>query len=107
MRKQSTREYQRGIHLDFITPGRPGENNLIESFNGNLRDECLSLHWFESLAEARMEIEARRQEDNGTRPHSSLGNQAPVQYIAELLGVGAGTRGRRVTCSPKTGPGIR
>jgi len=29
------------------------ENNLIESFNGKLRDECLSMHWFESLAEAR------------------------------------------------------
>jgi putative transposase len=87
--------YQRGIQLDFITPGRPVENNLIESFNGKLRDECLNMHWFESLTEARMEIEAWRQEYNETRPHSSLGNRAPVRYIAELLGVGAGTRGRR------------
>ena len=72
-------------------PGRPVENNLIESFNGKLRDECLNVHWLESLVEARAEIEAWRQEYNETRPHSSLGNQAPVQYIAELLGVGAGT----------------
>ena len=83
--------YQRGIQLDFITPGRPVENNLIESFNGKLRDECLNVHWFESLAEARAEIEAWRQEYNETRPHSSLGNRAPARYIAELLSVGAGT----------------
>ena len=83
--------YQCGIQLDFITPGRPVENNLIESFNGKLRDECLNVYWFESLAEARGEIEAWRQEYNETRPHSSLGNRAPARYIAELLSVGVGT----------------
>lgn len=30
-----------GVQLDFIRPGRPAENCYIESFNGNLRDECL------------------------------------------------------------------
>jgi len=83
--------YQRGIQLDFITPGRPVENSLIESFNGKLRDECLNVHWFETLAEAGAEIEAWRREYNETRPHSSLGNRAPAQYIAELLSVGVGT----------------
>jgi len=81
--------YRRGIQLDFITPGRPVENGIIESFNGKLRDECLNVHWFESLADARAEIEAWRQEYNQTRPHSSLGNRAPAEYIAELLGIGA------------------
>lgn len=65
--------YRRGIQLDFITPGRPVENGIIESFNGKLRDECLNMHWFESWAEARAEIEEWRQEYNQTRPHSSLG----------------------------------
>jgi len=83
--------YQRGIQLDFITPGRPVENSLIESLNGKLRDECLNVHWFETLAEAGAEIEAWRQEYNGTRPHSSLGNRAPARYIAELVSVGVGT----------------
>ncbi len=32
--------YQRGVALDFIRPGKPVENALIESFNGRLRDEC-------------------------------------------------------------------
>jgi len=83
--------YQRGIQLDFITPGRPVGYNVIESFSGKLRDECLSVHWFESLVEARAEIETWQREYNETRRHSSLGNRAPVQYIAELLSVGVGT----------------
>jgi putative transposase len=28
------------------------ENALIESFNGRLRDECLNVHSFESMAHA-------------------------------------------------------
>jgi len=30
------------VALDFITPGRPVENVLVESFNGRLRDERLN-----------------------------------------------------------------
>jgi len=26
------------------------DNGFIETFNGKLRDECLNMHWFESLA---------------------------------------------------------
>lgn len=32
----------RKIDLDFIRPGRPVENVFIESFNGRVREECLS-----------------------------------------------------------------
>jgi len=84
--------YGRGIELDFIAPGRPMDNGLIESFNGKLRDECLNMHWFESLAEARRVIERWRVEYNEMRPHSSLGNRAPAVYVAELLGVGSRPR---------------
>jgi len=64
------------------------ENAFIESFNGKFRDECLNMHWFESLGQARRLIEQWRTEHNETRPHSSLGNRAPAAYVAELLGVG-------------------
>jgi putative transposase len=50
--------YQRGVQLDFIRPGKPVENAFIESFNGRLRDECLNVHQFTSLAEAQHLIEA-------------------------------------------------
>ena len=75
----------RRIRLDFTDPGRPVQNCFIESFNGRFRDECLRVAWFESLAEARKIIETWRVDYNKTRPHSSLGNLAPAQYLAQLV----------------------
>jgi putative transposase len=49
--------YRRGVQLDFIRPGKPMENAFIESFNGRLRDECLNVHQFASLAEAQRIID--------------------------------------------------
>lgn len=74
----------RGVHLDFITPGRPVENCFIESFNGRLRDECLNVHHFLTLAEARSTIEGWRQEYNTGRPHGSLQGQTPSEFAAWL-----------------------
>ena len=48
--------YKNGVHLDFIRPGRPVENGYIESFNGRLRDECLNVEVFFSLADARHKL---------------------------------------------------
>jgi len=66
--------YWRDVQLDFIRPGKPVENAFIESFNGRLRDECLNVHQFASLAEAQDIIEAWRMDYNHHRPHSSLGH---------------------------------
>ena len=66
--------YQRGVHLNFIRPGKPVENAFIESFNGRLRDECLNVHQFTSIEHARALIEAWRVDYNQRRPHSSLGH---------------------------------
>jgi transposase InsO family protein len=43
--------YKNGVHLDFIRRGRPVENSYIESFNGKLRDECLNVEVFFTLAD--------------------------------------------------------
>ena len=40
------------------------QNGADESFNGKLRDECLSLEWFRSRAEARVVIENWRRHYN-------------------------------------------
>ncbi len=45
--------WERGVKLDFIRPGKPTENGYIESFNGRLRDECLNVNQFLSLADAK------------------------------------------------------
>jgi putative transposase len=47
-----------GIETAHIAPGKPWQNGTNESFNGQCRDECLSLEWFRSLREARVIIEA-------------------------------------------------
>ena len=48
----------RGIGRGFCSPGNKNENAFIESFNGRLRDECLNMHWFSSLKEARSIIDS-------------------------------------------------
>ena len=68
------------------------DNGFIESLNGKLRDECLNMHWFESLTEARRVLEQWRFEYHEMRPHSSLGNRAPTAHVAEPLGVGTSSR---------------
>ncbi|PAU94390.1 hypothetical protein CK503_06200 [Aliifodinibius salipaludis] len=75
--------YDNGVTLDFSRPGKPTDNPYIESFNGSFRDECLNLHWFLSLEDARQKIEVWRTEYNGFRPHSSLGDLTPNEYIEQ------------------------
>lgn len=72
--------YARGIKIEYIQPGKPVQNCFIESFNGTLRDECLNMHWFLSLADAKREIKAWRKDYNHVRPHSSLGRLTPAEY---------------------------
>ena len=75
--------YQRGVQLDFIRPGKPVENAFIESFNGRLRDECLNVHQFTSIADAQAKIEAWRVDYNQRRPHGSLGHLTPDEYAQQ------------------------
>ena len=77
------RAYETGIPLDFIDPGKPQQNGCVESFNGKFRDECLSLEWFRSRAEAEVVIEAWRRHYNAVRPHSSLDYLTPAAFAAQ------------------------
>ena len=69
-----------GVKLEFSRSGKPAENVYIESFNGRLRAECLNQHWFETLHEARTEIEWWRKDYNEQRPHTSLGWMVPQEF---------------------------
>jgi putative transposase len=73
--------HKHGVNLCFIRPGKPVENAYIESFNGKFRDECLNEHWFTSLKDAQEKIEAWRKDYNRNRPHSSLGNLSPDEFV--------------------------
>lgn len=73
-----------GIETALIDPGKPWQNGVSESFNGKFRDECLSLQWFLSRAEAKVVIEAWRRHYNEVRPHSSLGYLTPAAFAAKV-----------------------
>jgi putative transposase len=49
---------------DFSRPGKPTDNAHIETVNGPLRDECLNVHCFATIADAKMLIEAWRRDYN-------------------------------------------
>lgn len=74
-----------GIELDYIEPGKPVQNAVMESFNGRFRDECLNSHWFTSLEDARRTIEAWRIDYNRERPHSSLDYRTPEEVHVQLI----------------------
>ena len=83
-RTMLTWAHDRGVTLRLIEPGKPNQNAYVESFNGRLRDECLNEHWFTSVAQAHVIIEAWRKEYNEERPKRGLDGLTPNQY-AELL----------------------
>jgi putative transposase len=67
----------------YITPGCPWQNGYGESFNGTVRDECLNMHAFHSVLEARGVLAAYRRQYNAERPHSSLGYRTPAEFKRE------------------------
>ena len=87
---------ERQIELLHIEPGKPTQNARVESFHGRLREECLSVSWFQNLFDARRKIAAWRTEYNVERPHSSLGYKTPKEFAAaEAAGFYSAERGER------------
>ena len=70
------------VGLSFIPPGEPWRNGYVESFNSRVRDECLNINIFWSLAQARVVISDWKDDYNHRRRHSSLGYLAPAVYAA-------------------------
>ena len=76
------RAYEHGVALEFIQPGKPIQNAVIESYNGRMRDELLNLHWWRTVAEARAAIHAHRIDYNHVRPHGALDDRTPTEFAA-------------------------
>lgn len=82
--------YHQKAAIDFNRPGRPTDNCFVETFNGSLRDECLNVHWFETIDEAQAKIEAWRVEYNESRPHQALSEMTPAAYALKCRPTEAG-----------------
>lgn len=72
-----------GIHLEFIQPGKPTQNSYVERFNRTYRDEILNMYVFRTLTEVRERTECWVREYNEERPHDSLGDLTPWEYLAK------------------------
>lgn len=72
--------YANGVVMEYSRPGKPTDNAWIESFNGTLRDECLNVHWFDDLTDARRKLKAWQREYNEIRPHRSLNELSPQEF---------------------------
>jgi putative transposase len=68
------------MDMALSDPGKPWQNGADESFNGKFRDECLSLEWFRTRAEAKVVIEQWRRHYHAIRPHSSLACLTPDEF---------------------------
>lgn len=72
------------IDMAHIDAGKPWQNGSNASFNDKFSDECLSMEWFTSRIDAKIVIENRRRHYNAVRPHSSLGNQTPLEFKQQI-----------------------
>jgi putative transposase len=73
-----------GIDTAPIDPGKPWQNGANESFNGKFRDECLGMQWFKNRIDAKVAIDDWRRMYNEIRPHSSLNNLTPLEYVERI-----------------------
>jgi putative transposase len=72
---------QHDVMLEFIKPGKPMQNGFIERFNRSYREAVLDMFVFQSLDEVREQTEKWLREYNEERPHESLGNMTPREYL--------------------------
>lgn len=75
-----------GMMIHYIQPGEPNQNAYIERFNRTYRNELLDLYLFRNLAEVREATYWWMIEYNEQRPHDSLGDLTPVEYMSRNAG---------------------
>lgn len=69
------------VELEFIQPGKPTQNSYIERFNRTYRDEILNMYVFKTLTEVRARTELWITEYNEERPHDSLDDMTPMEFM--------------------------
>lgn len=78
-RLPSTGAYANKVTLAFSQPGKPTDHACIESFNGISREECVNMHRFEDVTDARAKLQVWKQEYNEERSHDALEGRTPAE----------------------------
>jgi len=77
------RDYQPVVnHRDILSlGGNEKQGYYVESFIGKMKGELLDGEVLDSQKEAKVFVEAWRKVHNPIRPHSSLGDLTPQQFV--------------------------
>ncbi len=81
LRKVHIISKEQGIILMFIQLGKPNQNAFVERFNRSFRDEVLNANLFNSVDQAQEVADDWVQDYNEFRPHESLGDVAPMEFM--------------------------
>ncbi len=71
-----------GIHLDICPPRRPDLKPFIERVYRTVQEECLTIEWLDSLADARDALRRYRLRYNNQRPHQGKACGNRPSYVA-------------------------
>lgn len=71
------------VTLLFIQPGKPAQNGFIERFNRTYREEILDIYIFKNLKEVQEVTRQWIQDYNNHRPHESLDNKSPAEFVGK------------------------
>ncbi len=82
-----------GVELRYIQPGKPSQNAYIERFHGTYRKEVLDLYVFNSLEEVHWTTHQWLEEYNTKRPHHSLDDLPPEEFLLKRFPVQNSTLG--------------
>jgi putative transposase len=84
-----------GIGLTFIEKGRPMQNGLVERFNRTYREEVLDAYLFEDLEQLRALTAQFIWSYNQERPHDSLLDLTPREFLMKYGAMPASFTGSR------------
>jgi putative transposase len=76
---------EKGIELLFIQPGKPNQNAFVERFNRSFREEVLDANLFNSISEAQEAADDWVIDYNEFRPHDSLGDKTPMEFMPRIF----------------------
>jgi putative transposase len=74
--------HRRGIHLDFIQPGKPQQNAYVERYNRTVRYDWLAHYLFDSIEEMQEYATRWLWTYNHERPNMAIGGITPKQKLA-------------------------
>lgn len=84
----------RNIQLLFIQKGKPSQNVYIERFNKTFREDILDAHLFDDPKQVQQMANEWIWIYNNDRPHESLGNITPAQFLLKYGKLHAHPRGQ-------------